>query len=132
MNFVYCSLTAIFAFIIFIDSIDMFYSTLKFFSASFPIIMFRPFTDMHISNGTGSKDVISPGRHTVACSKPASFSSLLLEENAGLGVQGINFTALEVRACQMPLYVGGGGGGGWCAGVYIDWCMTVVSFTLSL
>ena len=112
MNFVYCSLTAIFAFIIFNDSIDMFYSTQLFFS-KFPHNNVSTFhRHMHISNDTGSKDVISPGRHTVACSKPASFSSLLLEENADLGVQGINFTTLEVRACQMPLCPGEGGRGG--------------------
>ena len=40
VNFVYYSIIAIFAFIISIDSIDMFYSTLHFFSASFVKIMF--------------------------------------------------------------------------------------------
>ena len=80
MNFVYCSIIAILPFIISIDSINMFYSTLtvNFLNSKFPqnnVLTFH--RHMYISNDTRSKDVISPGRiHTVAYSKPAGFSSL--------------------------------------------------------
>ena len=39
-----------------------------------------------------------------------------------------HFATVEVSACQMPHYVPARGGGvGWGAGVYIDWCITIIS-----